>query len=353
MNKMTIDTVKSLEIVRNKRELFDEIELDSLKLIERGIFRHAVKYSFWALKKDGKLIVRGKKDAGFGFSPGKIKFWQIRAEVFKLLKTEIITLTDPKTEGTLIIKKKNKTNVDDFVSIGFVFGGDKNELVLLKNSFENISKKENAEILICGPAEFASEKLFKEFNVKYISLNLTDLNRILYTKKKNLLFTSAKYSIVIIAHARILITKQLLDEIFKYNFDIITPRVVYQNEITSHAYLDYLLIENYELLIKRKHHTIGLKQVGQKYLHQLKNKVPYVDGGITIFNKESIMLPPYAEYLGWGEAEDLEMCERLNQQGYLIDFAPNLICYTQTNKLDFDTTKIQRIKTRILKYFMK
>jgi hypothetical protein len=353
MIKITLDTVKSLEIVRNKRELYDEIELDSSKLIGRGIFRHAVKYGFWALKKDGKMTIHGKEDTGFGFAIGRIKFWQIRAEVYKLLKKEIITLTDIQTEGYLVVKKMNKTSVETFVSIGFVFGGDREELRLLKNSFENISKRDGIEILICGPSECASETLFEEYNVKYISMDLADPNRILYTKKKNELFKRAKYSIVIIAHARILISIQLVSEIFKYNFDVITPRITYQNEKGIHAYLDYLLVENYALLTIRKHHTVGLKQVGQKYLYQLKNKVPYVDGGLTIFNKESITFPPYSEYLGWGEAEDLEMCERLNQQGYLIDFAPDLICCTQINKLDFDSTKIQRIKTRICKYFLK
>jgi hypothetical protein len=351
---MIINGIESIEKIRNQKNFYDEIRINSHKLISEGVFRHAVKYSFWALKKDGKLVIQGKIGNGLGFSPNKIKFWQVRAEVFRLLKDEIITLSDDKLLDTLVVQKRDKTIEENCVSIGFVYGGNKNELALLKNSFERIKNYSGkTEILICGPSECHSEMLFHQYNVHYVSCDLFETNRVLYTKKKNLLFDAALYSYLIIAHARILITKELLVGIPKYNFDVITPRVIYKERDRNHAYLDYLLMEHYSLLLKRKHPTLGLNKINKRYLYHLKNKVPYIDGGITVFNKNSITHPPYAEYLGWGDAEDLEMCERLYQQGYLIDFAPELVCYTQTNKLDFNSSKIQRLKTRILKFFVK
>jgi hypothetical protein len=114
-----------------------------------------------------------------------------------------------------------------------------------------------------------------------------------------------------------------------------TPAVYYVEKKKEFKYLDISFINNYQEIQygASRRGTIAGENIDSDYLHWYRKRVPFIDGGLNIFNKNLIKEPPYNSFISWGEAEDVDVCNRLFQQGVLIDFLPDIKCYSATNKL--------------------
>ena len=89
------------------------------------------------------------------------------------------------------------------------------------------------------------------------------------------------------------------------------------------------------------------------YLKHYSNRVPYIDGGLNIFNKNNIVEPPYSNVLEWGEAEDLDLACRLYHQGNLIDYYDDLVSYSLTDKIHAKDNFLKKVIRRITRFFLK
>jgi hypothetical protein len=351
MQTLILKNIDQLYDLKYISEEFDKIIIYTKNFKKNGVLRHVFKYSFWALKYDSDLQIFDEPHLGYGFKTSKISFWQVKNELFRCLKDKIEVININNNKGYISIKKNVSNSLPNGVSYCFLYNGNDLELKFLKSSFDNILLSSNYEILICGPTTHKFQSFFSNYNVKYIPFDLNDSQRVLYTKKKNLLFQESKYDIIVISHSRILITNNFIQNIFNKNFDVITPKIFYILNKKLYRYLDLILIPSYNLTYITRKKIIALDKINNNYLSLFKNKVPYIDGGLTVFNKNNVPITPYSTFISWGEGEDVEMCENLHQKGYLIDIDLDMYCYSQTNKLNFSSSILSRVLKKIKSFF--
>ena len=221
---------------------------------------------------------------------------------------------------------------------------------------KNNLKKINYEILVCGPSDFDPTLLLKEFhgaNIKYIQYDFPIKPRIIYTRKKNFIFQEAEYSIISISHTRIKFSSDFAEKILCRRFDSFTPAIISRIDGKEYKYNDFGLIGSYDLYKKSPRINITSKTVEEDYLHLMKKRVPYIDGGLIILNKNEIELPPFDNFLAWGEAEDVDLCQRLYFGGFLIDFFFDLRCESEIPKWDLRTKLWKEVLRSILKRLIK
>jgi hypothetical protein len=184
---------------------------------------------------------------------------------------------------------------------------------------------------------YNAENLLKgldESVVKYIPLDISTTPRLMICQKKNKLYEVSQYSLVVISHSRILFSNDFIQSLIKFPIEMTTPSVYFADGDKEFKYLDFGFLDNYQdLQLGAERSSIGGEMMQEDYLHWYKGRVPYIDGGLNVFNKNVITQPPYNDYISWGEAEDVDVCNRLFQNGILIDYLPGIKCYSATCKL--------------------
>jgi hypothetical protein len=340
MSKITVSSQQDLYKLKTVTKVYDEVTVRLHQLKHQGLIRHAVKYANNALKVGGTLIIDSTPFESYSLRRNKVDFWQVRHEVFGCLKNTVDVVDVNSKEGRITLRKSKHLYDYDGVSFGIVFSGNKQEEPLLVAAIRSIpvNQKVPCEILVCGPSGYNFDWIKKEFlslNFKYLPLDIATTPRLLICDKKNLLYSSAAYSLVVISHCRIIFSDNFTNELLKYPIEMATPAVYYVEKKKEFKYLDISFINNYQEIQygASRRGTIAGENIDSDYLHWYRKRVPFIDGGLNIFNKNLIKEPPYNSFISWGEAEDVDVCNRLFQQGVLIDFLPDIKCYSATNKL--------------------
>lgn len=355
----SVDDIYKIQYISDK---YNHIFIDTKKLKYTGTLRYAFKYALWVLKIGGEIKVIDEPFHDFGFSTKRMDFWQIRYEFFKSLKDDIEILELDDKKGLIRVKKIKESYINNGFSFGIVFSGSEGEKEQLYKSVQSILdnidlNKYNYEVIICGPSSFDSEsylKQFRSFNVIYLSFDFeSNTKRLMITHKKNYLFQNCNYNIVAINHTRIVYAQDFMIKTFDKKFDIFTPKVMVEQDSKWYKYLDFGLIGSYDLSKLNPSAVLTSVVLNDDVLFFMRKKVPYLDGGITVFNKNIIVNTPYNPHLAWGEAEDVDMCALLYLQGCLLDYNQNIICKSQTNKASFKTNCIFFIKKILRNYLVK
>lgn len=342
MNTFIIKRADDLYLIKEANQQYDEVTIHLNELKHRGLVRHAVKYTNRALKPKGRMIIYTSPFVSYHFRPNAIDFWQVKYEVFNCLK-DAVNIIDVRPEtGRIVLEKKKHLYNYSGVSFGIVFSGNSTEEQQLYNSINSIIesngiKEIDYEIIISGPTDYDKGRILNNFqgiNIRYVSIDISTSPRLMICEKKNLLYDSALYSIVVIIHTRILFDKNFVSGIVNSFVEMATPAVYFRQNDIQYKYLDLGFIDNYQnIQLGAKRKTIAGEYINKNYLHWYRNRVPYIDGGLNVFNKNIITKAPYNNYISWGEAEDIDLCNRLFQDGILIDYLPGLICFSATNKL--------------------
>jgi len=339
MERLVVSTQKDLYALKEVSQCYDEITVLLHNLRFQGLTRHAVKYSNNALRTGGTMIIQSSPFESYVLRRNKIDFWQVKYEVFGSLKDTVEILEVNNVEGRLVLKKKKHLYNYNGISFGIVFSGNKQEEQQLFKAIESISKNEALEalafeIIVCGPREYdaaAITRLFLGLAIKYLPLDISTSPRLMICEKKNLLFNAAQYSLVVISHSRILYGSDFVSKLVKYPVEMATPAIYYSKRGVNYKYLDLAFINSYQdIELGAKKSSIAGENIQQDYLHWYRKRVPFIDGGLNIFNKNAITKAPYNNYLSWGEAEDVDVCNRLYQNGFLIDYLPHIHCYSAT-----------------------
>ncbi len=342
MNSITINSLQDLYIIKEVSEYYDEITINLDKLKTDGLIRHAVKYSNYALRAGGLMIIYSSPFESYVLKRNKIDFWQVKYEIFGSLKDAIEIAEVNATEGKLILRKKKNLYNYSGISFGIVFSGNKEEEKQLIRSIDSIRqnkelKRVKYEVLVSGPTVYDLAAIINEFpgfNIKYIPLDISTHPRLMICEKKNLLYQCAQYSLVVISHSRIMFSEDFVQGLTRFPVEMATPAVYFRDNGKDYKYLDVAFISSYQdLQLGAKRSTIAGENIQQDYLHWYRKRVPFIDGGLNVFNKNVIPEPPYNNYISWGEAEDVDLCNRLFQNGVLIDYLPALKCYSATCKL--------------------
>lgn len=350
MSTLNINTIDDLYSSRKDSKFYDLVRLDLRFFKENGLLRHALKYAQFRLNPGGTLEISSSPSTSFGFSNQRLNFWQIRNECMKssLREMELLHLDDK--QGVIRLSRRITYQQPKTISFGIVFSGELSEEALLFSSLDSISNIEELssdqyEVIIVGSQKYDSQRLFQRYpnqNIRYeIMDDVYQYGRFLTCKKKSLIFELAKHEILAVLHTRITFPENFWTLLQQTSFDIAAPRVVFKSSSSIHPYLDYILTGSYDTARVNPRLTLTSKNFGEKYLYFLRDRVSYIDGGITLFDKRRIKVSPYNPNIAWGEAEDLEMCGRLYYEGYLIDYLYELICESKTNKLKLDSSALR------------
>ncbi len=342
MNRITIGSITDLYAIKEVSEFYNEITINLNKLKNDGLIRHAVKYSNYALQTGGLMIIHSSPFESYVLKRNKIDFWQVKFEIFGCLKDTIEIVEVDSKKGKLVLRKKKHLYNYTGISFGIVFSGNKEEEKQLIRSIDTIRQNKelnriNYEVLISGPTIYDPSAIIDEFpglNIKYVPLDISTHPRLMICEKKNLLYQRAQYSLVVISHSRILFPDDFVQSLTRYAIEMATPAVYFNLNGKDFKYLDLAFIGSYQdLQLGAKRSTIAGENIQEDYLHWYRRRVPFIDGGLNVFNKNVIPKPPYNNYISWGEAEDVDICNRLFQNGVLIDYLPAIKCYSATCKI--------------------
>ena len=342
MNRITISSIEDLYAIKEVSEYYDEITINLNTLKNDGLTRHAVKYSNNALRTGGSMIIHSSPFESYVLKRNKIDFWQIRYEIFASLKDTIeIAEVDAKAGKLFLRKKKHLYNYTG-ISFGIVYSGNREEEKQLISSIDTIRQNKELnrikyEVLISGPTIYDAAAIINEFpslNIKYVPLDIATYPRLMICEKKNLLYKTAQYSLVVISHSRILFPDDFVQSVTRFPVEMATPALYFNINGKDYKYLDLAFIGSYQdLQLGAKRSSIAGENIQNDYLHWYRRRVPFIDGGLNVFNKNVIPEPPYNNYVSWGEAEDVDVCNRLFQNGVLIDYLPAIKCYSATCKI--------------------
>jgi len=358
MSKYSIHSYKEIIHLKNNQSRFDKITIHVKKLKDKNILRFAFKYALHALKIGGEMVIVDEVGPFFGtdrnlyWSKYRISFWQVKQELFKTLKNFINPLLIDESTGTIVVKKTQSYKNFKGITFGLLFSGNENELDLLKKTVSSIKKLNFSnipyEIIVCGPEKSREtvDQLIGKIN--YITYNETNI-RFMVGIKKNLIFSESKFDMLIISHLRIQFNDSILN-LFDRKFDFITTKIIYRTKNKIYPYLDYVLTQAYNVNYKKNSNNL-FKKSFDYYLQNFRNKVPYIDGGLNIFNKNIITAPPYSDEIAWGEAEDLELSARLFYNGILIDYHDDITSESLTDKVNVNKSLYQKVISELKDIF--
>mgnify|MGYP005626654273 CR=1 FL=1 len=342
MNKIKITTVSEFKLFLSKDCRYDYIIINLSRLKESNILRYLIKHTFWKLNINGIIEFIDESSKGQLFSTKRIDFWQIRNLIFKLLKKDI--LLEEINDGNIKIRKRYENYINNGFSFGLIFSGNDKEITLLTNTIKSILDNKNInkydyEILVCGPSSFNKDTLKQYFDlpqITYINFDSNESKRFMISAKKNFLYNQMKYNISILSHLRIYYSQSFMDNMFTKRFDFLAPKVL---DSQNKSYLGFTLIGSYDLSKKNTFKPLTGEFLEDNFYYALKNRVPYIDGGILILNRNIIKDDPLDSNIAWGEGEDIDISANLYYQGYLIDYDSNLICMSSINKIQIKKWK--------------
>ena len=360
MDQFQVKSSKDLYHVKQSDNSYSEIILDAKLLHQNNLLRYGLKYALWNLPVNGKLTINTNPHLSFGFKKDYIDFWQTSLEIGNSLKNQVSITEFNKKKGIISLVKNQELYKNNGVTLGVVFSGIKEEVEVITIALKSLLSQEGMdeiphEIVLCGPKGYDlstfQEKGVDITKVKFLACDFPTSPRIIITIKKNAIINQAKYNIVSISHGRISFPSYYLKELFKRKFDLITPKVIAKKGDKEFPFLDIGLIGSYDIYKTAVKRSISGPFIKKDYLSQFKYRVPYIEGSVTVFNKETCPIL-YNENVAWGEAEDVEISARAYYDGALLDYFDDLICQTNTMKYDPELNFKAQLKHNILSWLI-
>lgn len=354
---MHVSNINDIYFLKSNTGVFDKITIDTRQLKYQGVLRHAIVYALHRLSTGGILEVNDEPFQSYSLSKNRIDFWQVKLETFRVLKDRVDILEVNNQTGSIVLRKRQEKELfPKGFSFGIVFGGP--DEALLKTAVDSILanpflQSAPFEIIIAGPSSVDARQLLGLWQnhpqIRYLEADIADTPRVMICQKKNKLFEACRFGLVTISHTRITFPVDYAEKLWQGIVEMATPKVVLAEN--GEKYLDYFLFHNYNDLTRtRTSHIVGLQNIDGDYLYYMTNRVPGIDGGINIFNKNIVIAGPYNEYVAWGEAEDAELAANLYQQGILIDYLPGITCFSQTNKINIRFKALKKPLRMLYKY---
>lgn len=355
-----VNSNSDLYELKNIDQVFSKVILNAVFLHENNIFRYGLKYALWRVPIGGEIVINASPFKSYAYQKNSIDFWQTSIDIAVSIGDDVEIVDYNKIKGEIILKKVKESYKNTGVSLAIVFSGNESELdVIIKAMKSLITQNDNYdipnEIILCGPQLFDLNKIVERGvalnSFVYLSSDIETSPRIIITKKKNDILRKAKYNIVSISHGRISFPKNYLKDLYSRKFDFITPKVVVDIDGQDYPFLDVGLIGSYDLYKKALRRSISGAFIKKDFLKQLKYRVPYVEGSVTVFNTSTCSVQ-YNENVAWGEAEDVEISGRIYYNGGLIDYFDDIICYSNTMKYNPKLGFIGSVKFKILSFLI-
>lgn len=343
-----IHNIKDIESLKYSIKKFDSIVIFTKKIKYKGVLQYALKYAFWHLKENGKLIIFDNGPYEVLIRPYLLSVYQVNQCVHQFLKSDIKTLKTDFNKGILEYKKSTveNGNINQGWSAGIIYSGNSNEIDLLNKAIKGLYKQNefgmsNSEIVVCGPTN-GDYSFLSQFTDNIRVLYIDDVSkdgRFLISKKKNFLISNLKYENCVLIHARIEFQPNTLNKL-DINFEFVSPQINLEIGNTKKRYLDFCLMGSYDSSRITRGKIVTSNYRPSNYLSKLKYGLPYVDGGCIIFKKSILEHIPFNNNLAWFENEDVELASRIHNAGYLIDFAYRVKAISNTSKSKGSSLKL-------------
>ncbi len=359
LKKISISSIEDVYKIRLLRNTFDEIIIHSKYLKYSGCLKYCLKYALFAAKISGIIKVFDEPTKTYGFSRRTIDCWQVLYQCAQTFYDDCNELLIDKKKSKFVYKKIKDSYENEGLSFGIVFSGNDEEIESLSYSVEsciNQTKKENLEILICGPSNFDLNKLPKliKKETKYIKYDQKiNSSRFLVNEKKRFIFENSKFNIVAINHCRISYPQNFYEKIYNYPIEFCTPRVVAIQRNKEFNYLGLSFLGSYDVTKTDSSFSFQGEIIDRDYLYYMKNKYPFIGGGLFVLNKNIISSSIFDSKIAWGEAEDIDLSMKVYTNGFLIDFFHDIKCTSNTRKYTFNNSIQRRILRKIGKFLIK
>lgn len=323
----------------------------------KGILENS-KYIRYILKMmDAMLMVNGIIEISFfasGFDYGGNPFRTYTSLMYEcsIIFKERIKLVSKTQNGNdiKIILKKNVATLPardtiEAWSFGAISNGKKNERILALIEQVRNFQIPNFEFLICGPAPSNNLPSF----VKIIDdSDLYFDSRIPISKKKNKIIDAANYNNLVLFHDRFNFPDHWYSDMKKYGnyFDGVAIPIL-DEETKSHRIQDWMStsLDHYDFL------KIFPKNRMLKYNQWVPNW--NINGGFLIVKKHLIKRVKFNPFLHWGEAEDGDLCRRLDADGFCLNLYNNTYVTSQTHRLKTSNKRKGLLKLlQIMKFYL-
>ena len=170
------------------------------------------------------------------------------------------------------------------------------------------------EMLVCGPGDVLGAAALGD-DVAIVPEDPAFAHLPWITGKKNLLARQARHPNLILVHDRYRFPADFLHRMAEWggDYSFLTCRALSPD---GSRFPDWLALDGPETEIA---FPVGLLDYGDYH------PGAYVNGGIMIAKRDTILENPLCELLWWGEAEDVEVSRRLSAGGHLLRLAPSVI----------------------------
>ena len=211
---------------------------------------------------------------------------------------------------TSIIKIK-RHNLNIYQNKGWSFaittlGNKVNNVVDFCRSIRKHDKIEEHEIIVVGP----KNKLYDDFNVKYLQIKYRDDYGEI-CKKKNDIARFASNQNILIAHDRFILNDDFfvgMDE-FGYDFDYIGIKQFFDDNKTTVPTSETIPTLRNLIIKENKIHNFANNS-------SLDFDNTYIGGGLMIFKKDTMEKVKFNNLIFWNQAEDVEMGKSFLDKGF-------------------------------------
>ena len=303
----------------------------------KGLFEHS-KYIRYILKiSDVMLKVGGTLEIEFymfSLDSRTSPFRNLSGLMYEIsiCFKERLKLVNKRTIGEVVILTFDKIvstlPEDDQIgswSFGIVSDGRKNDRILaIINQIKQFSIP-NFEVVICGPSPASDLPSFVKV---LVDSDLYFDSRIPISKKKNRIIDNAKYNNLVLFHDRFSFPEDWYVNILKQGnyFDGFCIRIV-DEETKKHRVQDWIGTSLNHFEFEKLFH----KNMTLNYNEWRPNW--NVNGGFIIIKKHLISRVKLNPFLHWGEAEDGDLCRRLDADGFCLTLYTGTHVTTQTHRL--------------------
>lgn len=360
MQVFKVNSTADLYNLKERKQQYNKIVLDGTFLHANNLLRYGLKYSLWNIPVGGEIQIFTNPHKSFGFLKNYVDFWQTSVDIGVAIGNSVDITKFDKPSGEIVLKKTKELYNNNGVTLAIVFSGNDNELDVMEIALKSLLKQNKSseilhEIVLCGPEGYDLKK-FDDRGVPsnsftYLVSEIETSPRIMITKKKNDILRAAKYNIVSISHGRISFPDNYLEELYNRKMDLITPKVEVTVNGQNYAFLDLGLIGSYDIYKAAIKRSISGAFIKKDYLSQLKHRVPYIEGSVTVFNTNTCKAM-YSENVAWGEAEDIEISARAYYEGALLDYFNDVVCKSNTMKYNVKLSSTQNVKFKLVKFLV-
>lgn len=314
----------------------EKVLIRTHRLKYRGLLLHALKYGFWALKPGGELVIEDSGPDEDFIAPYTIPFSLVRMMVFQALGRESETLELDPARHVIRLRRVAEPPGQSWQA-GVVISGNLAEAKTLTQCLAGLAAQPELQrpgaILVCGPesARTLLAGMPGEPFLRLVPYEGTVRKPFPICDKKHHLITAMTADRLAVVHARIRLDPDVLRHA-PAEFDIAAPQVWTEFGGRRREHISYTIQDARLPSRFGRVSNLGTRSGGDPRL-QMDKRRPFADGGAFFVSRQAYAACPLNRQLGWGDAEDVEWCNRATSMGLLVDYWPAVEGVTTVDKL--------------------